>query len=700
MCEKVATGRTTVTLRLGAQLCLALALSLGAVSTFAQEPKEPDAGTTPALSAFDIPRILDGERAAAALAQIGELTQAETALNALIERYPSLAVLHYDLAVLQLRQDRKGEAIQSLARAVAAGLPRVVLEGNPAFQPLRADPAFQQLIYTAKPETPSAQTPVESKPVELTLADNGVALVSTTNTAWDPRIGMLRSFFRFPDKGRQGSAVANSGLGAEQLNAWFLQGTAAGNYGDLYDNRDGGHSALPPQDFPQLTRVHYSEEAREAGLDRSLDRYVLFNAVTIGNASLALTGGPMWRSLPREALSDPMQVGSLFQQYAANHIYVYPAHQDYGRERGDLITANTPYMLISVGSSGSDQPLLKAVAAILAAFRPEVKTFLIKNGLISPTVQWIFRRGQIGIDNDDDYLTGRAHPSAFDGKRLNPLDMIERAHSLEAADVPPMVRFRVKEESRGEAGTDTMLPSNDEALFDTPSAIARVVRSTAYTRRLVIDASETADPNGRALTFHWSVLRGDKKRITVHLLNKAGSVAEIIIPWDAGAQPVGQPNITGDRVEIGVFANNGKNWSAPAFISLLYPANEKRTYRSDGKIAEVDYDDPRYQERYVDPVLFPVREWRDSYIYDKSGRLLGWTRSRGNAISRFTRDGARVVDSDHLGRPLKAERVRYQFTRQPDGRLEVREVVTGTFVTYSYIDDNDFLGIPIQSSGG
>ena len=478
------------------------------------------------------------------------------------------------------------------------------LENTPTFDALRGDHAFQELVTKAKPQTPSVQVPEADTHVEPTLVENGIALVSVVNTGWDPRLGMLRSLFRFAENGRQRTPIGNSDSpnaarlnawfveGAARLNGWLLDGTAAGNYGDLYDNRDGGHSALPPQIFPQLARVQYSKQARQAGLDRGINRFFLFNAVTIGNASLALTAGPMWRSLPREALTDPLQVGSLFQQYVANQIYVYPAHQDYGTPRGDLITANTPYMLISVGSSGSDQPLLKAVAAILAAFRPDVKALLANKGLISPTVQWIFRRGQIGIDNDDDYLSGRAHPSAFNGRRIKLLDMVERAHSLDVADVPPMVRLRVKEESHGEAGIDTMLPSNDETLFDTPSAIARIARSTAYAKRLVVDASETTDPNGRPLTFRWSVLRGDEKHITVRMLNDQGSVAEIIIPWDAGAQPVGQPNITGDRVEIGVFANNGKNWSAPAFISLLFPGNEKRVYRPDGKIAEVDYDDP------------------------------------------------------------------------------------------------------------
>ena len=51
--------------------------------------------------------------------------------------------------------------------------------------------------------------------------------------------------------------------------------------------------------------------------------------------------------------------------------------------------------------------------------------------------------------------------------------------------------------------------------------------------------------------------------------------------------------MTSDRVDIGVFANNGAHWSAPAFISLLLSGNEKRIYRADGQIAEADYASTR-----------------------------------------------------------------------------------------------------------
>jgi hypothetical protein len=196
------------------------------------------------------------------------------------------------------------------------------------------------------------------------------------------------------------------------------------------------------------------------------------------------------------------------------------------------------------------------------------------------------------------------------------------------------------------------------------------------------------------------VLRGDKNRVTVRPLNDQGSIAEIVIPWQERAPLEGQSDLTGDRVDIGVFANNTKYWSAPAFVSLLFPGNEKRVYRPDGQIAELDYDNPNFRQRFTDPLLFPVHEWRDVYVYDGSGRQLGWTRYRGVVISHFTRDGARVIESDALGRALKAERVNYQIRRESDGRLKVLEVPTGVFVSYSYMGNDDRFGTPTLINGG
>ncbi len=43
------------------------------------------------------------------------------------------------------------------------------------------------------------------------------------------------------------------------LRQWYSKGTAAGNVGDYYDNRDGGHSQLDQTPYPQLKKIDYTE---------------------------------------------------------------------------------------------------------------------------------------------------------------------------------------------------------------------------------------------------------------------------------------------------------------------------------------------------------------------------------------------------------------------------------------------------------
>src|SRR4051812_32445067 len=44
------------------------------------------------------------------------------------------------------------------------------------------------------------------------------------------------------------------------LTRWHKEGTAAGNVGDWYDNRDGEHSPLDLRPWPQLRKVHYTPQ--------------------------------------------------------------------------------------------------------------------------------------------------------------------------------------------------------------------------------------------------------------------------------------------------------------------------------------------------------------------------------------------------------------------------------------------------------
>ena len=391
--------------------------------------------------------------------------------------------------------------------------------------------------------------------------------------------------------------VANRGKGAvgHNLRRWFSDGSAAGNIGDLYDNRDRGHSRLQLNQFPQLAAVTYAPSAVERSMDFGLQTHLLFDRVTFGNSSTA-AGGGAWRSNPRQIYMRPGGPAALYHQYRANHLYVYPEHKDHdpghngiGGGHGDVIPANTPYIITSQGSSGSDRAFLRAIACTLAAFDPQTKQALARHGLLMPTVQMILRRCYRGIDSDEDYRTGRAHPTVFEESGLNVDAMIEMAHDMRGDALPPFVQIAVIAESAPVLGRDFFEIDETQKLFDTPAAIARVFRTTDHVYRMVVAAAGT-DVHGRELSYHWAVLRGDAERITITLRNASGTHVEIKVAYH-GRRPIeaGSP-MASNRVDIGVFVTNGVHSSAPAIVSINTLDCERRTYSTDGRILEVDYE--------------------------------------------------------------------------------------------------------------
>jgi hypothetical protein len=59
--------------------------------------------------------------------------------------------------------------------------------------------------------------------------------------------------------------TTDQGEQGKLLKAWWKDGTAAGNAGDWYDNRDGEHSPLDLSPWPQLQKVKDTPRPREAG---------------------------------------------------------------------------------------------------------------------------------------------------------------------------------------------------------------------------------------------------------------------------------------------------------------------------------------------------------------------------------------------------------------------------------------------------
>ena len=231
------------------------------------------------------------------------------------------------------------------------------------------------------------------------------------------------------------------------------------------------------------------------------------------------------------------------------------------------------------------------------------------------------------------------------------------------------------EEDEPVSGRDCFDGGKGEKLFDTPCAIARVVRTLHYRRRMVVSAEPSQDSGGRPLEYHWSVLRGDAERIKINRLNEEGSVVELLIPYHERA-PVSPGNpIESNRVDIGAFVHDGVHYSPPAFVTFFYLDNEKRLYDEQHRIQVVDYQDPEVSKNYVDPVIDIAKDWRDEYHYDESGELSGWTRIRGESQEQFTAEGLLITKTDAEGRRTQARRVRYVLKPRPN-RVPILEQQT------------------------
>ena len=379
------------------------------------------------------------------------------------------------------------------------------------------------------------------------------------------------------------------------LRKWYAAGTAAGNIGDYYDNRDGGHSMLDLKPYPQLQQIIYTEAQIKSRANWGMQSRLLTPDVVFGNSSTSMSaahGG----SNPRGYYVRSSGISFLFNEYVRNNLYIYPEHQDYdpghnniGNGYGDLYPTNTPYLIISQGSSGSDQPFMRAIPSTLAAFHPEVKQKLKQMGLLMPTIQMLLRSTNRQLASDSEYLLGKAHPPVFQGRDVNARKMVELAHEMTLASLPPLTQIRVLNEDEPILGLDYFEPERTEKLGDTPAAIARVFRGSAQMRKITIDATGSKDLNDKPVKFFWTVLQGDASQIKIDYRNAEHSIAEITIPY-FNRFPVAEiPGLETNRVDIGIFVHNGKWYSSPTFLTFHTLDSESRTYDANGRIVDIGY---------------------------------------------------------------------------------------------------------------
>jgi hypothetical protein len=671
-------------------LWMALGLALAGEQPPAPPPAAPAAAPAPPPCVFDLPMLkavhVVTEGAVADLFTQGKYAEAAKVLEQAVRRIPQDFNAHYNLACALARLGKSEEAFGHLQKAVELGFRDAKhIEADEDLANLRGDARFAPLVKKAA-EPLDARSQGWKYRVEPAEAKDGQVLIGEKNTAWDGRLNVFRPLVKIDKDATAARPIAEGyGKAGDLLRQWAKEGTAAGNAGDLYDNHDNGHSRMNFRSFPQLTCIAFSPEAQKRQLHNGLQRFFFYNGVCLGNSSTALTSGPIWRCQGRLAVTQPGVPLLLYLQYVGNHLYLYPVHVDNnpghngagGKGHGDCLPANTPYLILSQGSSGSDIVFLDAVAATLAAFRPEVKRELIASGTLMPTVQMIFRTSNRVVAKPEDYLTGKAHPTAFEGSQVDAEKMVTLAHGITTETLPPMVQIKVLEEDLGAPGRDYFDVAPRERLFDTPCAVARIVKSTKYERRMVLSAEGSKDLRGKPLKYHWVVLRGDESKIHIRTLNAEGSRAELLVGYHE-RRPIapGSPRES-NRVDIGVFVHNGVYFSAPAFVSLYTLDNEKRVYDPQHRIQMVDYADPAVRDNYVDPLLDFRKDWRDEYHYAGDGKLLGWTRIRGDKREEFTAEGRLVIEKDAAGRPTKTAPVRYVSARGPDGVSRLRQETAG-----------------------
>jgi len=436
---------------------------------------------------------------------------------------------------------------------------------------------------------------------------------------------------------------------SQQIQAWYEEGSAAGNVGDYYENRDGGHSHLNLDRFGQFTKLVYGPELSNLGADFGVKIKINSERPTLANASLAMKNKPFERSMARLILHNPEINPELYTMYRLGQICIYPEHSDHDTDSGDVFAANTPYLIITQGSSGSDKAFLNTVANTLASFHPAVKETLHQRGLLAPTIQMLLRWNLAGADQEA-YLTGNANPTVFKRKDIKLKAMVEMAHAMTTDCLPPLAQIKVTSETTARPGVDHFDGDSSEVLLDSPCAVARIARNLDYQRTFRVSAAESIDARNWPLNYHWVVLRGDPDKINIRPLNRSKTEAEITVDYHPQTNVDGAPDLRSHRVDIGVFVDNGKYFSPPAFISIYYPPHEQRIYNEAGQLESVTYQRLEDVGRIADPTLFFNKPWSDAYNY-QNGQLTGWTRTYDNGdVENFRADGS-PASADSSGPP-------------------------------------------------
>ena len=465
----------------------------------------------------------------------GNITNMEAVCRKGLELMPGDATWQYNLACALAYRATPDAALDALEKAVRAGFRNAkVIESDNDLKRIASNVRFKAIVQEARA---TADLPVPGVPVPKTARlTQGTKLVLTQqNLSWDFDRGLYIANFKFlrgVGESAEARAALYDGPAKEVLAAWLADGTAAGNGGDLYINRDRDHSRVRIESFPLLSELRFEAAAKRKGVDKAIPNTLYPGAAVVGNASLAMVTTNDSCSLVRGAMQDPAAMLALQQCYLDNQFWVFPAHHDFDPAKSlDRFMGVTPCALQSVGSSGSDRHYVRAALAASSALQPETKGVVLERKLFGPLMQYLFRRTRKGVETEMDYLSPKAHPTAFDRATLDAAAVAQLAHGLTPTSLPPAVL---------------------------PLSAFAPVRQTDLERefdfRFVPFRADTPD-----VSFTWRVVQGESRRVT-------------ITPGEGGAVhlSVDCRELT-NRIDVACFAKTKtSDWGAPSFV-CIYP---------------------------------------------------------------------------------------------------------------------------------
>ena len=447
----------------------------------------------------------------------------------------------YNLACSLAYRKNPDEALDQLEKAIDLGFRDAdAIAADSDLRRVSSQRRFKELVEYAKE---SAGRPIMIGPLAVADATGvvgGSLALGEQNMLWDFDVGCF---------------VAKLAL---------APGVADGNSGDLYMNRDGGHSRLVVTNFPGITEVKLDKTGRERRLDLDFPN-IRFPRPVFGNCSRAYLHDVYWRSIPRAMMtSDTRNLRTMSSFYMDNQIWVFPANADFPPvgTNGDVFASVAPYWLVTQGRSWSDQYYLRAALEASRSLDQAVKREIVERRLLAPTVMTLLRKSLKGVKGEDDYLTDKAHPTCLPPNGLDLARLKKLAADMRATAIPPVVRI-----TRFGAPVEKK-PDVPELTYLTPFAAAFVLRAPDAER-----------------TFAFAVEgAGEIAYRIVHDPLGAAKIKEQKGP--AALVSIDREKLKGTaRVDIAAFGRNpGTGWGAPTYISF----------------SVIDKDAP-----YYDPALVP-----------------------------------------------------------------------------------------------